>query len=134
MLDLAHDLKAKKRSGIQGEMLKGKNIVLLFDKTSTRTRCSFEVACHDEGAHVTYLDSKSSQSGQEGEHRGFCKGPGQIFDGIEYRGYEQKVVEDLAKVLRHTGMERFDGHRSSDADPGGLPDDRRAYRKASYPR
>ena len=65
MLDLAHDLKAKKRSGIQGEMLKGKNIVLLFDKTSTRTRCSFEVACHDEGAHVTYLDSKSSQVGKK---------------------------------------------------------------------
>ena len=79
MLDLAHDLKAKKRSGIQGEMLKGKNIVLLFDKTSTRTRCSFEVACHDEGAHVTYLDSKEFASGQEGEHRGFCKGPGADF-------------------------------------------------------
>ena len=97
MLDLAHDLKAKKRSGIQGEMLKGKNIVLLFDKTSTRTRCSFEVACHDEGAHVTYLDSKSSQVGKKESIEDSAKVLGRFFDGIEYRGYEQKVVEDLAK-------------------------------------
>ena len=97
MLDLAHDLKAKKRSGIQGEMLRGKNIVLLFDKTSTRTRCSFEVACHDEGAHVTYLDSKSSQVGKKESIEDSAKVLGRFFDGIEYRGYEQKVVEDLAK-------------------------------------
>ena len=97
MLDLAHDLKAKKRSGIQGEMLKGKNIVLLFDKTSTRTRCSFEVAGHDEGAHVTYLDSKSSQVGKKESIEDSAKVLGRFFDGIEYRGYEQKVVEDLAK-------------------------------------
>ena len=83
MLDLAHDLKAKKRSGIQGEMLKGKNIVLLFDKTSTRTRCSFEVACHDEGAHVTYLDSKSSQVGKKESIEDSAKVLGRFFDGIE---------------------------------------------------
>ena len=65
MLDLAHDLKSKKRAGIRNEVLKGKNIVLLFEKTSTRTRCSFEVACLDEGAHVTFLDSKSSQMGKK---------------------------------------------------------------------
>ena len=57
MLDLAHDLKAKKKAGITGDLMKGKNIVLLFEKTSTRTRCSFEVACYDEGGHVTYLES-----------------------------------------------------------------------------
>ena len=89
MLDLAHDLKAKKRSGIHGEMLKRKNIVLLFDKTSTRTRCSFEVACHDEGAHVTYLDSKSSQVGKKESIEDSAKVLGRFFDGIEYRGYEQ---------------------------------------------
>lgn len=97
MLDLAHDLKAKKKSGVQGDLLKGKNIVLLFDKTSTRTRCSFEVAGHDEGAHVTYLDSKSSQVGKKESIEDSAKVLGRFFDGIEYRGYEQKVVEDLAK-------------------------------------
>ena len=61
MLDLAHDLKAKKTAGLAGDLLKGKNIVLMFEKTSTRTRCSFEVACHDEGGHVTYLEASGSQ-------------------------------------------------------------------------
>ena len=65
MLDLAHDLKAKKRAGFVGDTLKGKNVVLLFEKTSTRTRCAFEVAALDEGAHVTFLDSKSSQMGKK---------------------------------------------------------------------
>ena len=97
MLDLAHDLKAKKRAGIKGDVLKGKNIVLLFEKTSTRTRCSFEVACHDEGANVTFLDSKSSQIGKKESLEDSAKVLGRFFDGIEYRGYEQSVVEDLAK-------------------------------------
>ena len=65
MLNLAADLKAKKRAGIRGNLLAGKNIVLLFEKTSTRTRCAFEVAAYDEGAHVTFLDSKSSQMGKK---------------------------------------------------------------------
>ena len=78
MLDLARDLKAKKRAGIRTEVLKGKNIVLLFEKTSTRTRCSFEVACHDEGANVTFLDSKSSQMGKKESLEDFGQGPGKI--------------------------------------------------------
>ena len=97
MLDLARDLKAKKRVGIRTEVLKGKNIVLLFEKTSTRTRCSFEVACHDEGANVTFLDSKSSQMGKKESLEDSAKVLGRFFDGIEYRGYEQSVVEDLAR-------------------------------------
>lgn len=97
MLDLARDLKAKKRAGIRNEVLKGKNVVLLFEKTSTRTRCSFEVACHDEGAHVTFLDSKSSQMGKKESLEDSAKVLGRFFDGIEYRGYDQSVVEDLAK-------------------------------------
>lgn len=97
MLDLAHDLKAKKRSGLGGSMLKGKNIVLLFEKTSTRTRCAFDVACLDEGGHVTFLDSGSSQVGKKESLEDSAKVLGRFFDGIEYRGYEQKVVEDLAK-------------------------------------
>ena len=97
LLDLSRDLKAKKRAGIKNEVLKGKNIVLLFEKTSTRTRCSFEVACHDEGACVTFLDSKSSQMGKKESLEDSAKVLGRFFDGIEYRGYEQSVVEDLAK-------------------------------------
>ncbi|MDO4545673.1 MAG: ornithine carbamoyltransferase [Bacillota bacterium] len=97
MLDLAHDLKAKKRAGIHNEVLKGKNVVLLFEKTSTRTRCAFEVACLDEGAHVTFLDSKSSQMGKKESLEDTAKVLGRFYDGIEYRGYEQSVVEELAK-------------------------------------
>ncbi len=96
LLDLGHDLKAKKRMGIKGDLLEGKNIVLLFEKTSTRTRCSFEVACHDEGGHVTFLDSGSSQFGKKESIEDSAKVLGRFFDGIEYRGFDQKVVEDLA--------------------------------------
>ena len=101
LLDLSSDLKAKKREGIRNELLKGKNICLLFEKTSTRTRCAFEVACHDEGAHVTFLDSKSSQMGKKESLEDTAKVLGRFYDGIEYRGYDQKVVEDLAK---HSGV------------------------------
>ena len=97
MLDLGHKLKAKKKSGEIGNLLRGKNVVLMFDKTSTRTRCSFEVACKDEGAGVTFLDSKSSQVGKKESIEDSARILGGFFDGIEYRGYEQKVVEDLAK-------------------------------------
>ncbi len=97
LLDLAHDLKAKKRAGIYGDRLKGKNIVLLFEKTSTRTRCSFEVACHDEGGQVTYLESSGSQVGKKESIEDSAAVLGRFFDGIEYRGFDQKAVEDLAK-------------------------------------
>lgn len=106
MLDLAKDLKAKKRAGRKDELLKGKNICLLFEKTSTRTRCAFEVACHDEGAHVTYLDSKSSQMGKKESLEDTAKVLGRFFDGIEYRGFEQSVVEDLAK---YSGVSVWNG-------------------------
>ena len=97
LLDLSHDLKAKKRSGIVGEQLKGKHIVLLFEKASTRTRCAFEVAATDEGGHVTFLDPGSSQMGKKESLEDTAKVLGRYYDGIEYRGFEQKVVEDLAK-------------------------------------
>jgi len=97
MLDLAHDLKTKRRAGICDPMMQGKHIVLLFEKTSTRTRCSFEVAATQEGAHVTYLDAGSSQMGKKESLEDSAKVLGRFFDGIEYRGYEQSVVEDLAK-------------------------------------
>ena len=97
LLDLSHDLKAKKRAGIKGDLLQGKNVVLLFEKTSTRTRCAFEVGAMDEGAGVTFLDSKSSQMGKKESLEDTAKVLGRFYDGIEYRGYDQKVVEDLAK-------------------------------------
>ena len=97
LLDLAHDLKAKKRSGVCNQVLRGKTIVLLFEKTSTRTRCAFEVAAMEEGAGVTFLDSGSSQMGKKESLEDTAKVLGRFYDGIEYRGYDQKVVEDLAK-------------------------------------
>lgn len=97
LLDLSHDLKAKKRAGIYNYVLRGKNIVLLFEKTSTRTRCAFEVAALEEGAHVTYLDQNSSQMGKKESLEDTAKVLGRFYDGIEYRGYKQSVVEDLAK-------------------------------------
>jgi len=97
LLDLSHDLKSKKRAGISNYVLKGKNIVLLFEKTSTRTRCAFEVACLEEGGHVTFLDAGSSQMGKKESLEDTAKVLGRYYDGIEYRGYKQKVVEDLAK-------------------------------------
>lgn len=106
LLDLAKDLKAKKRAGILGETLRGKNIVLLFEKTSTRTRCSFEVAIHDEGGHVTFLDAKSSQVGKKESIEDSAKVLGRFFDGIEYRGYDQSLVEALAA---HSGVPVWNG-------------------------
>lgn len=97
LIDLSHKLKAKKKAGIHGDLLKGKNIVLLFDKTSTRTRCSFEVAAYDEGACVTYLDKSGSQFGKKESVEDSAKVLGRFYDGIEYRGYEQSLVEKLAK-------------------------------------
>jgi ornithine carbamoyltransferase len=97
MLDLAHDLKAKKKAGISDKVLEGKNVVLIFEKTSTRTRCSFEIACHDEGAHVTFIDSQSSQFGKKESVEDSARVFGKLFDGIEYRGFDQNLVEDLAK-------------------------------------
>jgi ornithine carbamoyltransferase len=97
LLDLSHDLKSKKRAGIYNYLLKGKNIVLLFEKTSTRTRCAFEVGALEEGAHVTYLDQSGSQMGKKESLEDTAKVLGRFYDGIEYRGYKQSAVEDLAK-------------------------------------
>lgn len=95
MLDLAADLKSKKRAGIRSRLLEGKNICLIFEKTSTRTRCAFEVAAFDEGAYVTFLTN--SQMGKKESIEDTAKVLGRYYDGIEFRGYEQKTVEDLAK-------------------------------------
>mgnify|MGYP001538869284 CR=1 FL=1 len=96
LLDLAADLKAKKKAGIAHDQLHGKNIALIFEKTSTRTRCSFEVAAHDLGMQVTYLDPSGSQIGKKESIADTARVLGRMFDGIEYRGYGQQIVEDLA--------------------------------------
>lgn len=96
-LDLAGELKEKKKQGIVEHPFEGKNIALIFEKTSTRTRCSFEVAAHDLGIGVTYLDSKSSQIGKKESIADTARVLGRMFDGIEYRGYGQEIVEELAK-------------------------------------
>ena len=111
LLDLGHDLKAKRRAGICAPALQGKHIVLLFEKTSTRTRCSFEVAATQEGAHVTYLDAASSQMGKKESLEDSAKVLGRFFDGIEYRGYEQSVVECLA---RESGVPVWNGLTDAD--------------------
>ena len=97
LLDLSKQFKNMKRNGVPHKYLENKNIVLLFEKTSTRTRCAFEVAVHDEGGNVTFLEPGSSQMGKKESMEDTAKVLGRFFDGIEYRGYEQSVVEDLAK-------------------------------------
>ena len=97
LVDLAAELKKQKKQGIMHDCLIGKNIALIFEKTSTRTRCSFEVAAHDLGMHVTYLDPSGSQIGKKESIADTARVLGRMFDGIEYRGYGQEIVEELAK-------------------------------------
>ncbi len=97
LLDLAAELKAKKKQGIRHDDFCGKNIALIFEKTSTRTRCSFEVAAHDLGMHATYLDPSGSQIGKKESIADTARVLGRMFDGIEYRGYGQGIVEELAQ-------------------------------------
>lgn len=97
LLKLSAELKAAKYSGTEQPTLKGKNIALIFEKTSTRTRCAFEVAAHDQGAHVTYLSPDGSQIGHKESIKDTARVLGRLYDGIEYRGYSQKTVEELAQ-------------------------------------
>ena len=99
-LDLAAELKEKKKKGIFDRVYPGKNIALIFEKTSTRTRCAFEVAAHDMGIGATYLDPKSSQIGKKESIPDTARVLGRMFDGIEYRGYGQEIVEELAKYAK----------------------------------
>ena len=96
-LTLAADLKAKKKAGIPHRLCEGKQAALIFEKTSTRTRCSFEVAAHDLGMTVTYLDPSGSQIGKKESIADTARVLGRMYDGIEYRGYGQSIVEELAK-------------------------------------
>ena len=106
LLDLAADFKAKKKAGIPHKIHEGKNIVLLFEKDSTRTRCAFEVAGSDLGMSVTYLGPSGSQMGKKESIADTARVLGRMYDGIEYRGFAQEIVEDLAK---HAGVPVWNG-------------------------
>jgi ornithine carbamoyltransferase len=106
LLTLSSDLKHAKRSGTESQRLVGKNIALIFEKTSTRTRCAFEVAAYDQGAHVTYLDPTGSQLGKKESIRDTARVLGRMYHGIEYRGFEQARAEELAQ---HAGVPVWNG-------------------------
>ena len=106
LIDFAAELKAQKKQGIPHRLLEGKNIALLFEKSSTRTRCSFDVAAYDLGMHCTYLDPSGSQMGKKESIADTARVLGRLYDGIEYRGFGQEIVEDLAK---HAGVPVWNG-------------------------
>lgn len=106
LLDLAADMKKKKKAGVPHDNYHGKTIALIFEKTSTRTRCSFEVAAYDLGMHVTYLDPSGSQIGKKESIADTARVLGRLYDGIEYRGFGQQIVEELAK---HAGVPVWNG-------------------------
>ena len=106
LIDLAADLKAKKKAGIPHRLCEGKSVALIFEKTSTRTRCAFEVAAADLGMHPTYLDPSGSQLGRKESIADTARVLGRMYDGIEYRGYGQEIVEELAA---YAGVPVFNG-------------------------
>ncbi|WP_290521416.1 ornithine carbamoyltransferase, partial [Aggregatibacter sp. oral taxon 458] len=106
LLDLSRDLKRAKYAGTEQQKLKGKNIALIFEKTSTRTRCAFEVAAYDQGAQVTYIDPNSSQIGHKESMKDTARVLGRMYDAIEYRGFKQEIVDELAE---YAGVPVFNG-------------------------
>jgi ornithine carbamoyltransferase len=111
LLNLSAELKAAKYAGTEQQRLKGKNIALIFEKDSTRTRCAFEVAAFDQGAHVTYLGPQGSQFGNKESVKDSARVLGRMYDGIEYRGFGQEIVEDLAK---YAGVPVWNGLTNED--------------------
>nr|WP_321503514.1 ornithine carbamoyltransferase [uncultured Dethiosulfovibrio sp.] len=106
LLDLSMDLKRKKRAGVKGDLLEGKNVALIFEKASTRTRCAFTVACIDEGAHPEFLGKNDIHLGKKEDVQDTARVLGRMFDGIQFRGFSQKLVEDLAE---HSGVPVWNG-------------------------
>ena len=106
LLDLAADLKAKKKAGVPHKLCEGKNVALIFEKTSTRTRCAFEVAAYDLGMHATFLDPTASQMGKKESIADTARVLGRMYDGIEYRGYGQEIVEQL---FQYSGVPVWNG-------------------------
>src|SRR3974390_3263930 len=117
LIDLAAELKAANKAGREGQLLRGKNIALVFEKTSTRTRCAFEVAAYDQGAHVTYLGPEGSQIGHKESIKDTARVLGRMYDAIEYRGFGQEVVEELAA---YAGVPVYNG-LSDEFHPPHMP-------------
>ena len=111
LLDLSADLKAKKKQGVPVDQFHGKNVALIFEKTSTRTRCAFEVAAHDLGMGTTYLDPSGSQIGKKESIADTARVLGGMYEGIEYRGFGQEIVEELAK---YAGVPVWNGLTNED--------------------
>ena len=128
LLDLSRDLKRAKYAGTEQQHLKGKNICLIFEKTSTRTMCAFEVASMDQGAGVTYLGPSGSQIGHKESMKDTARVLGRMYDAIEYRGFGQEIVEELA-VCRRAGLQRPDRRVPPDPDAGRPADHARACDK-----
>ena len=119
LLDLSRDLKRAKYGGYEQQHLRGKNIAIIFEKSSTRTRVSFEVAAYDQGAHVTYLGPSGSQIGHKESMKDTARVLGRIFDGIEYRGFDQEIVEELARSS--PACRSGTGSRTSSIPPRSWP-------------
>ena len=128
LIDLSAELKAAKQEGREEQKLVGKNIALIFEKDSTRTRCAFEVAAYDQGAHVTYLGPSGSHMGNKETVKDTARVLGRMYDAIEYRGFGQEVAEELAAARRSPGLQRAHRRVAPDPDPGRLPHPPRARR------
>ncbi len=126
LLELAAKLKADKKNGIEVQKLAGKNIALIFEKDSTRTRCSFEVAAYDQGARVTYLGPSGSQIGHKESIKDTARVLGRMYDGIQYRGHGQEVVETLAQYAKRRRVERPHQRVPPHPAAGGPADHERA--------
>jgi len=107
LLNLSEDLKRAKYAGIEQQKLKGKTIALIFEKNSTRTRCAFETAAYDQGAHVTYLGPTGTQMGVKETAKDTARVLGGMYDGIEYRGFSQRTIEEIAEYAGVPGLEWF---------------------------
>ena len=134
LIDLAAELKAAKREGREEQKLVGKEIALIFEKDSTRTRCAFEVAAYDQGAHVTFIGPGGSHMGHKETVKDTARVLGRMYDAIEYRGFAQDTAEELAQVGRRPDLQRAHRRVAPDPDPRRLPDLPRAPREAARTR
>ena len=131
LLDLAAELKAAKKEGREEQKLVGKEIALIFEKDSTRTRCAFEVAAYDQGAHVTFIGPSGSHMGHKETAKDTARVLGRMYDAIEYRGFAQTEAEELAALVGRARLQRAHRRVASDTDPRRLPDVPRAPRQAA---
>ena len=131
LLDLAAELKAAKRENREQQHLVGKEIALIFEKDSTRTRCAFEVAAYDQGAHVTFIGPSGSHMGHKETVKDTARVLGRMYDAIEFRGFQERRGRRTGRVVRGARLQRAHRRVAPDPDPGGLPHDHRARRQAA---